>query len=286
MFGYVTINKPELKIKDYERYHAYYCGLCKTLKEKYGRVGQMTLTYDMTFLIILLTSLYEQKPKHQTSRCMVHPIKKQSLLTNEITEYASDMNIALTYHHLVDDWEDEKSVKGFMGAKLIKLKYKEIEKKYPRQVKVIEESLNSLKKCEERKERNLDEVARCFGELMAEFFVYRQDEWEEDLREVGFYLGKFIYLIDAYEDLEKDIKNGSYNPLIELSKTEEYEETCGQILMMMMSECTKAFERLPIVVEVELLRNILYAGVWSKYKRLRNEKMKREDGKEQEYGSI
>lgn len=286
MFGYVTINKPELKIKDYERYHAYYCGLCKTLKEKYGRIGQMTLTYDMTFLIILLTSLYEQKPNHQTSRCVVHPIKKQSMLTNEITEYASDMNIALSYHHLVDDWEDEKSVKGFMGAQLIKRKYKEIEKKYPRQVKVIEESLNALKKCEERKERNLDEVSRCFGELMAEFFVYRQDEWEEDLREVGFYLGKFIYLIDAYEDLEKDIKNGSYNPLIELSKTEEYEETCGQILMMMMSECTKAFERLPLVVEVELLRNILYAGVWSKYKRLRNEKMKREDGKEQEYGSI
>lgn len=273
MFGYVTINKPELKIKDYDRYHAYYCGLCKTLKEQYGRFGQMTLTYDMTFLIILLTSLYEKMSVHNKERCLAHPVKKHSMLTNEITEYAADMNIALTYHHLIDDWEDEKSVKGIMGAKLIQNKYKEIEQKYPRQVKVIVDSLNALKACEARNETDLDEVARYFGELMAEFFVYRQDEWEEDLREVGFYLGKFIYLIDAYEDLEKDIKNNSYNPFVSLAKSDDYEDTCYQILLMMMAECTKAFERLPLVVEVEILRNILYAGVWTKYKRLRQERM-------------
>ena len=157
---------------------------------------------------------------------------------------------------------------------MIKNKYKEIEKKYPRQVKVIVESLNALQECEKRGVTDLDEVARCFGLLMAEFFVYRQDVWEEDLRQVGFYLGKFIYLIDAYEDLEKDIKNGSYNPLIAMSKEEKYEETCKQILTMMMAECTKAFERLPLVVETEILRNILYAGVWCKYDRLRKEKIK------------
>ena len=272
MFGYVTINKPELKIKDYERYHAYYCGLCKVLKEEYGRAGQITLTYDMTFLVILLTSLYEEVPTHEQHRCVVHPMKKHSMLFNEITKYAADMNIALTYHHLQDDWEDEKSYAGLMGTKVFKRKYQKIAKKYPRQVEVIVKSLDRLKTCEQNQIMDLDQVAGCFGDLMAEFFVMIKDQWEEDLREIGFYLGKFIYIIDAYEDLEKDIKNGSYNPLVEMSKDPLYEEKIQSILNLMMIDCTKAFERLPLLVEVDILRNILYAGVWSKYDRLRKEK--------------
>ena len=272
MFGYVTINKPELKIKDYARYRGYYCGLCKTLKEEYGRFGQMTLTYDMTFLIILLTSLYEVKPKHGVERCLAHPMKKHDMLWNEISAYAADMNIALTYHHLLDDWEDEKSYVGLAGAKLVKRKYKRIAKKYERQVGVIVDSLEALKCCEKNKVMDLDEVSSHFGNLMAEFFVYKKDEWEPILRDVGFYLGKFIYIIDAYEDLEKDKKNNSYNPLVEMEKKDDYEERMYHILSLMMSDCTMAFEKLPLVYEVEILRNILYAGVWCKYDKLLKEK--------------
>lgn len=275
MFGYVTINKPELKMKDYYRYKAYYCGLCKTLKEEYGRFGQMTLTYDMTFLIILLTSLYEAKPEHEKNRCIVHPVKKHDMLMNEITQYAADMNIALTYHHLLDDWEDERSIAGITGAKLVEKRYKKIAAKYDRQIKVIVDSLEELKVCEKRNETNLDEVARCFGNLMGEFFVYKEDEWAEVLRQVGFYLGKFIYIIDAYEDLEKDIKNNSYNPLVERSKKANYEEDMRQILNLMMADCTRAFEKLPLIYEVDILRNILYAGVWCKYDKLRKAKIEK-----------
>lgn len=269
MFGYVTINKPELKIKDYNRYHAYYCGLCKTLKEEYGRFGQMTLTYDCTFLVMLLTSLYEEKPSHEINRCLAHPVKKHDMLFNEITKYAADMNIALTYHHLLDDWEDEKSLVGLAGSKILTRRYKRIEKKYDRQIKMIVKSLEELKQCEQRNSTNLDEVANCFGNLMGEFFVYKEDQWADSLRDLGFYLGKFIYIIDAYEDLEKDLKNGSYNPLRVMSKEADYEDRMYQILMMMMADATTAFEKLPLVYEVEILRNILYAGVWCKYDKLR-----------------
>ncbi|MDO5291362.1 MAG: DUF5685 family protein [bacterium] len=275
MFGYVTINKPELKIKDFTRYRAYYCGLCRTLKDDYGRFGQMTLTYDLTFLIILLTSLYETTPEHDTERCIAHPLKKHDTLVNEITTYAADMNIALTYHHLLDDWEDEKSIAGIAGAKLVQKKYKKIAAKYERQIKVIVDSLNELKDCEQKNMTDLDQVARCFGNLMGEFFVYKQDEWQDTLREVGFYLGKFIYIIDAYEDLEKDLKNKSYNPLVELSKQPDYEEQIRQILNLMMADCTRAFEKLPLIYEVEILRNILYAGVWCKYDKLRKERLEK-----------
>ena len=279
MFGYVTVNKPELKIKDYNRYKGYYCGLCKVLKERHGRLGQITLTYDMTFLIILLTSLYEAKTEYEEGRCLLHPTQKHPLLTNEITEYAADMNVALTYHKLLDDWKDDKSVKGLAGSQVFHNKYKKIETEYPRQCQKIEEMLKKLQTLEEENSHNLDEVAGCFGELMEELFIYRTDEWEAALRRFGFYLGKFIYLMDAYEDVDKDIENQSYNPLIELSKLDNFEETCNQLLVMMMAECGKELEKLPLIVDVDLLRNIIYAGVWTKYDKLRIEKST--NGKEQ-----
>ena len=270
MFGYVMINKPELKIKEYERYHAYYCGLCRTLKKEYGVVGQFTLTYDMTFLIILLTALYEKQPNHESHHCMVHPVKKHSMLTNEISKYAAAMNIALAYHHFKDDWEDEKSIKGLSGIKLVKRKYKRIEKQYPRQVEAIKRTLKELSQLEKEKETRIDYVAKPFGDLMAELFVYEEDQWQGDLRNLGFYLGKFIYIMDAYEDLEEDLKKGSYNPFREVSK-DKLAKDIDMMLTMMMAEATKAFERLPIVVkpEIDILRNILYAGVWCKYDKKR-----------------
>ena len=105
---------------------------------------------------------------------------------------------------------------------------------------------------------------------MAELFVYKEDQWQENLRNLGFYLGKFIYIMDAYEDLKEDIKKGSYNPFSQVDQ-EKLSQEIGQILTLMMAEATKAFEMLPIVVqpEVDILRNILYAGVWCKYDKLR-----------------
>lgn len=274
MFGYVTINKPELKVKDYQRYHAYYCGLCNMLKKRHGILGQMTLTYDMTFLVILLTSLYESKTTHKASHCLMHPIKKHDMLQNKITEYAADMNIVLAYHHFLDDWQDEKRMDGLAGAKLLQTKYKKIYIQYPRQCKVIATYLNKLLQYEEANETNLDNVAGCFGQLMAELFVYEKDAWESNLRHIGFFLGKFIYLMDAYFDLEEDQKNKSFNPLIPLSHRKDYEETCRQMLTMMVSEATREFETLPCLLDVDILRNILYGGVWVKYDNKRKETKK------------
>ncbi len=265
MFGYVTINKPELKIKEYNRYHAYYCGLCHTLKERHGMMGQMTLTYDMTFLVLLLTSLYESKTIHIRKHCVVHPVKKHDLFRNEISAYAADMNIALTYHHFLDDWSDEKKINGLAGAALLRKKYHVIEKQYPRQCHVIASSLKKLYQYEADNEKSIDLVSGCFGTLMAEFFVYKQDIWEETLRKVGFFLGKYIYIMDAYFDLEEDIKNKSYNPLIYYKNREDYEDFCHEILTLMISEAANEFEKLPCVMDVEIIRNILYGGVWSKY---------------------
>lgn len=285
MFGYVTIDKPELKVKEFYRYKSYYCGLCRTLKEEYGFRGRMTLSYDMAFLVLFLTSLYETPTKELQSHCPLHPVKKIPILQNEISEYGAKMNILLVYFKCEDDWKDDKSLKGIAGMHLFRKKAKELCKEYKRQAQVIQKQLKALASYEEKQEENLDLAAGAFGKLMAELFVYKEDMWEQELRNFGFYLGKFIYIMDAYDDLEEDLKTGSYNPLKAVKKNSkddnDYENTVQQILVMMMAEATAAFEKLPILWDSEILRNILYSGVWAKYNKKQKEKQEKQerDGK-------
>lgn len=275
MFGYVNINKPELKVKDFYKYKAYYCGLCRTLRKKYGQFGQMTLSYDMTFLVLLLTSLYESDTTVAHSRCIVHPVKRQNIISNEITEYVADMNIALTYHHLMDDWQDDKSIAGLTGTQVLKGYYKKICKKYKKQCEGISEALNRLQECEKNEVTDIDQVSRCFGDLMAELFAYREDMWEEKLRRLGFYLGKFIYILDAYDDIEKDIKHKSYNPFRKTFHQEDFDDNCSNMLTLMMAECSRQFEQLPCLTDAVILRNILYEGVWTKFNKIHDDRIKR-----------
>lgn len=280
MFGYVTVCEPELKVKDLKKYRAYYCGLCSTLKEDYGFMGQMTLTYDMTFAVILLSSLYETTTKHEEHRCKVHPAKRQHMLQNEITSYAAAMNVLLAYYHMEDDWQDDRKVSSLMTKSLIQGKAKKIIEKYPRQSEIIRKSLKELGECEHENSMDIDRAAGCFGRLMAELFVWKEDIWEKTLRKMGFYLGKFIYLMDAYEDLPEDRKKNSYNPLKELAKRPDYEAQMEQILRMMIAESTVRFEQLPCLVDVDILRNILYDGVWNHYNKIQMKK--REDNKDEQ----
>lgn len=272
MFGYVTICEPELKVKDLRKYKAYYCGLCRTLKEEYGFMGQMTLTYDMTFAVILLSSLYESIAEVEMHRCKVHPVKKQPMLRNEITSYAAAMNVLLAYYHMEDDWQDDRKVSSLLTKNMIQGKAKKIIEQYPKQSRVIRESLQKLSACEKEESQDIDRAAGCFGELMAEIFVYKEDIWAKTLRKIGFYMGKFIYIMDAYEDLPEDIKKNRYNPLKTLAQRADYELQMQQILRMMIAESTARFEQLPCLVDVDILRNILYDGVWNRYNQIQMKK--------------
>lgn len=262
MFGYVLPWQDELKVRELREYRAYYCGLCSCLKKNYGLIGQLSLNYDLTFLGILLTALYEPNIREEYCRCIAHPVHKHLLKQSIYVQYAADMNILLTYYKCMDDWQDEhKFIKAGYG-KMLFYKGREIIKKYPQKAKSIEKGINRLSDAEDKNCSNIDYVSGCFGDICSAIFVYHDDEWADDLKRMGYFLGKFIYLIDAYEDMEKDKKKQCYNPFVVMDEESVTEKKVYQILLMMMSEASRAFERLPIVQNIEILRNIIYSGVW------------------------
>ncbi len=277
MFGYVVVNRQELKLRELELYQSYYCGFCEELKERYGFSGQMTLSYDMTFLILLLKGLYEAEDTAKEGRCILHPVKKHISRRNSYTAYAADMNIILSRYHCMDDWEDEHRITKRACAAALKRAFDRAQAAYPQKAEVIRRELERLGAYEKAGETDLDRVSGCFGSIMAEIFACRADEWEEELGTMGFFLGKFIYLMDAYEDVEKDRKNGCYNPLASRYGEDGFEEEAYQILRMMMAECSRAFERLPIVENAEILRNILYSGVWCRYEMVRGRRKEQQE---------
>lgn len=214
---------------------------------------------------MLLTALYEPNVTEECCRCIAHPAHKHLSKRSVYVSYAADMNILLTYYKCMDDWKDEHNFVKAVYGKLLMHKGREVAVKYPNKASKIKNCLKKLSAAENGNCSNIDYVSGCFGDICSVIFVYHNDEWIHDLKRMGYFLGKFIYLMDAYEDIEKDRKTQCYNPFLMADCGNVTAEKVHQILLMMMSEASKAFERLPIVQNVEILRNIIYSGVWYKF---------------------
>ncbi len=265
MFGYVTANWRELEKDQQDRYGSIYCGICREIRMQSGQIARLGLSYDMAFLALLLMSLYEPEEESGKNRCLVHPLKRHSWVDNPYIRYSADMNVALSYYNCLDDWQDDGSVPSKTMANLLEKRLPEIENRWPRQCTAIRNCLQKLSELEKANCANPDEPAGVFGELMGELLVYEEDLWAPSLRQMGHALGRFIYLMDAALDYDKDAKKGKYNPYLamgtgkDLARWEEY-------LVLTMGRCASYFERLPLVQDKALLDNILYSGVWVKFR--------------------
>ena len=269
MFGYITINKMELKFKEYYSYKGYYCGLCKRLKTKFGNKSRLTLNYDMTFLILLLSSLYEPNNKIYNERCIVHPGKKQLVIQNEITDYAASLNVILSYYNLMDNWKDDRDYKSLAAALLLESKFKKSNSELNEISETIKFRLKNISKLEKDDTGDIDAVSNEFGHLMEEMFLYKKDNWEQSMRRIGFYLGKYIYFIDAYEDMKKDEESKSYNPFNKLN-VENKEEYAKNLLMLNLSLLSNEIEKLPLVQDKGIIDNIIYSGMLNKLDKKEN----------------
>ena len=273
MFGYLVAAANVLEEDQQNRYKRCYCGLCRSLGKSFSAAAKLTLNYDMTFLVLLLSSLYEPEEKSGESCCVRHPFAAQGWVTNEISEYAAAMNIAMGYLKCLDDWKDEHKLSALAEARTLKGSYEKVQALYPRQCEAIDAALGRLSSLEQEKREAPDEAADCFGALMEELFVWREDRWAPVLRALAHALGRFIYLMDAVMDLDDDVASGNYNPLKGFYGQADNESRFRDILMMQLGECVFYFDKLPLVQDVGLMQNILCIGLWAQF----NQKYSRKD---------
>ncbi len=260
MFGFVMANMGELTKEQRARYGSVYCGICRQIRQTSSQTARMALSYDMAFLALLLMSLYEPEESGGKRACALHPIRPRPWVDNAFIRYSAQMNVALAYYKALDDLADEGKPGAKLLAKAMEKDIPEIARQYPRQCQAITTCLEKLSALEAENCKNPDLTAKCFGALMAELFVWKEDMWADDLRQMGMSLGRFIYLADAAIDFRKDQKKHNFNPY-----TEENWPLWEEHLTMAMGRCTAAFERLPLVQDKGILDNILYSGVWNQF---------------------
>ena len=264
MFGYVVADRGSLSPDQITRYRACYCGLCRAIGQRHGQLSRLSLTYDLTFLVLLLDSLYEPVTQQDSRRCIAHPARQQLYHLSKYTQYAADLNVALAYYNCLDDWQDDRSLPKLALSRALAPGFRRAQARWPEQCRCIAETLGQLNQLEQAHSADLDRTSGLFGALMAALFTPERDRWTETMGQVGDSLGRFIYVMDACLDQKADQKHGSYNPVTEFErKNGPFDSNLA--LTMLIGDCALAFERLPLEQDLDLLRNILYSGVWSRW---------------------
>lgn len=268
MFGYVNIYKDELKIKDYNVFRAYYCGLCRSVGKR-SHAARLALSYDMTFLALLLSALSDEPPQTKLMRCVAHPFhRRASVVCDRAVEYAADMSVLLDYLKLADDARDDKSIKAYIGMLFLWRGAKRTAAKYPRESEKIKEQLARLSSLEDVRCKSIDETADCFAKILETLFVpefIKDENTRRTLSWLGYNIGRWIYIIDAYADYEKDLKTKSYNPFIcaDVNISEE-KELLENSLTYTLASAASSFELLDIKKNGAVLENIIYIGLKNK----------------------
>jgi len=266
MFGFVMADRSAMTEEEKLRYGSVYCGICRQIRDRASGAARLGLRFDMAFLALLLMSLYEPEETCGKRACGFHPIRPRPWVDNEYIRYAADMNVALAYYKALDDYQDEKRLSAKLMAKLFYKGCPEIAERYPRQCAAVADCIERLSQLEKEGCQNPDLPANCFGTLMGELLVYREDLWASALRQMGMALGRFIYLADAAVDYRQDRKKHRYNPFIAMGMEADWQRW-EEYLVLELGRCTDYFERLPLVQDKGILNNILYSGIWIYYRK-------------------
>lgn len=279
MFGYVVPVKSELKIKDYEKFKAYYCGLCSSIKKNYGNLPRVIINYDMTFLAILLDALNKEKCKITAGRCIIHPLKKRLFIVNNAAiDYAAFFNVTLAYFKLTDDVKDDNSKISRFNSFFLKAYLKKIPDPLKKHSDNIKNKLNELYTLESKASESdisIDEISDPFADLTG-FILGAYPNSAENfslLYDLGYNLGKWIYIIDAYDDLEEDMKKEKFNAINCTLNSKKLsfpdfkvsiESRIDFLLVTCARNCFECLNKLPLETNKDILYNILQFGLLEK----------------------
>lgn len=289
MLGYVTCEKAELKMRDFERYNGYYCGVCKSIGVRYGQIPRMILSYDAAFLALVLAGAMEERESVTREHCVIHHIKKKMIVRNQAIDYAADVMLILAWHKLRDDAKDEGKLRAKTAMIAFRRVYRDLEKARSDLCEGIRKSLDELDQLEKAKCDRLDLIAHTFASIMEKIFHIEGGDPQINrlLAALGYHLGKWIYLIDAWEDIGENIASGAYNPLLYRfgwNKAGESQENfrkriyddVERNLLIYLSEMSKIVDLLALGKNKDIIENVVYMGLL----RRTEKSLGKEDGKD------
>ncbi len=269
MFGYIRTDQPYLYIKDQTLYNAMYCGLCKAIGKTCGQSARFALSYDLTFFSVLMHNISGTDVKVEKQHCATHFIGKRKPMANvdEITEMLGAVNTVLAYYKVCDDIEDEN--KGGVKKMMLQKGFKRAKKRYPELERIARENLKKQAETEKNHVASLDVSADRTATMVAEISNEILKEKKTEFTERLFYLiGKWIYLIDALDDYDKDIKKKNYNPFYlvygEPSKTElteKHKEDVEFVFHSLFYDLRETLSHIPMHFNRDLVDNILLRGL-------------------------
>ncbi len=288
MFGYVRACKPQMKICDFEAYQGVYCTLCQALGKRYGFAARMTLSYDFTFLALLLMAMSDEQVSFQQGRCPFNPTKKRMYCRSDgakAIDYAADVAMLLTYHKLCDTMSDERFVKRVVARiarRWIKRDYKRAVKRCPEQAQAAQEYMDAQRMLEAERVASVDRAAEPTAVLLSMLLssaVDIDDDHRHDVERFGYCLGRYIYLADAADDLVDDYQSGNYNPYIlthtdacETGRYDAVRQYAAESLHACVGVCAECYELFDIRRFDGILRNVLYYGMPTVIKRIQQGK--------------
>jgi len=271
MFGYVIPDKPNMYIKDFAYYKAIYCGMCKSIGKCCGQRMRFSTNYDITFLNAFVHEVNKTKMKVAHQRCILHPFRRRPvILTDELSKRAADVNTLLSYFKILDDVKDTRKLKKKMFARFLRKKAKKAIKREPEIAKIMREQYEQLAVLEKNNCMNIDEAADCFGMIMRT--IGREltgEKYDENVGNIMYHLGRYIYFLDAIDDLEEDFKAKRYNPVIagfgSYTVREEFITNNRESIEFLFETAYKsiknAYDKMEVSVCEGVLSNIIYKGL-------------------------
>lgn len=287
MFGYIIPDKPELKIKEYQQFRAYYCGLCKSISKHYGQIPRYTLSYDCVFLGLFLSAVFSRDKDTSIARCITKPFQKMSVISdNLILEYAASVNVILTYYKVKDDFKDGGAFKAAPIIPLLYPAYRKARKKAHDLDNYTNFYLSELSILEDQACDSIDAAAQPFANLLEKIFSWEglslDEETRKALEEFGYNIGKWLYTIDALDDIGEDIKANNYNPIVrqfyngpnDLNSFKEYiRDDVGFVINYSLKKACEAYESLEIKSNKSIIDNIIYGGMYKKTNEILNKEI-------------
>lgn len=254
--------KPELTLRQLSQYRAWYCGLCKALRDTYGQLPRLVLGYDCTFLALLLAGLEGNVPPCKLGVCGYKPFRKERNVAQPCAalDFASDINILLFWFKLEDNWRDERKIFSLLARATLYFAAKKAKLRQPTAAAAINESLAALTAAEKENEASIDKAADYFALLLSKIvcgYPNLPKGQEKALSWLCYNLGRWIYLADAWEDRFENKKSGAYNVFLQANTSKEQ---AAFLLYASLFEVEKAYDLLDLKANCGLLNNIVYQG--------------------------